>query len=92
MGLLADIFGQSGQATAYFGGQWWMTGLFLIFVFALYFYGRGFTTEAMSLFLFSAIILVTIENLFEIPSDWIILIIIFITIVVGLGLANLIKR
>ncbi len=92
MGLLAETFGESGLASSYFGGQWWMVGLFLIFVFALYFYGRGFTTEAMALFLFSAIILVTIDNLFKIPSDWIILIIVFLVFVVGLGLASLIKK
>jgi len=80
MGLLADVFGISGSGVDFFGGQWWMLGFFIIFIFAVYFYSSGFSGEAMSLWIFAAVILVTIDTLFEIPSDWIIIAILFIVI------------
>lgn len=88
MGLLAEIFGSAGSAQQFFGGQWWMVGLFLIFILSVYFFARGFTAEAMGLFIFSAIILVTIDNLFTIPSEWIIIIIVLISFMIGMGLKN----
>ncbi len=83
MGLLTEIYGSSGLAFDFFGGQWWLVGLFIIFIFTVYLLPKGFSAEAMSLFLFSAFILVTIDGLFQIPSDWIIIIIAFITIIIG---------
>lgn len=83
MGLLTEIFGSSGKAFDFFGGQWWLVGLFVIFVFTIYLYASGFSSEAMGLFLFASFLLVTIDGLFQIPSDWIVIIIAFITIIIG---------
>lgn len=29
----AETFGQTGTAVSFFGGQWWLVGLFLLFIF-----------------------------------------------------------
>lgn len=92
MSLLAEIFGINGSAAEFFGGQWWLAGIFLIFVFTVYLYGRGFTQEAMGLFIFSAFILLTIDGLFQIPIDWIIMIVVFITMLIGLGVKQFLTR
>lgn len=91
MGLLAGLFGESGLATIFFGGQWWLTGLFLIFILSMLMYGFGFGAESMAIFLFSAIILVTLEGLFSIPSDWIIIIIVFIAVLIGFTLNKFLR-
>ncbi len=92
MGLLSTIFGDGGSAAVYFGGSWAIVGLFLIFILSTYFFARGFTAEAMGLFLFSAIILVTLDGVFAIPSDWIIIMLIFIMIIFGMALKNFVTR
>ncbi len=91
MGVLLDIFGSEGLATGFFGGQWWMVGLFLLLIFVTYLFGAGFSAEALALFIFAGVILVTIDNLFRIPSDWIIIIITFIVILIGFSLNKFLR-
>ena len=36
MGILSETFGQAGTAVVFFGGQWWLVGLFLLLVFVTF--------------------------------------------------------
>lgn len=88
MGLLNATFGETGTAQAFFGGEWWLVGLLLIMVLLLYFYGRGVSGDGLIVFIFSAILLVTLDNLFRITNDIVMTIVIFILIFVGLILVR----
>ena len=92
MGLLNETFGETGTAAVFFGGEWWLVGLMLIMTFLLYFYGKGLPAEGIVLFLFSALLLVTLDNLFTIGNDIILTIIIFILIFLGLAAAKALTR
>ena len=75
MTFLNSTFGEVGAATEFFSGQWWLVGFFLIIVFGLYMYGKGVRTEGMILFLLSAFLLVTIDNLFIIAQEHIVFVV-----------------
>lgn len=89
MGLLNETFGITGTAQTYFGGEWWLVGLMLILIFLLYFYGAGLSPEGIIIFIFSALLLVTIDQLFTIDNDIIMTIIIFILLFISLVTAKI---
>ena len=92
MGILNQTFGVAGTAQAFFGGEWWIVGITLIMIFLLYFYGRGLSPEGIVMFLFSAILLVTIDNLFTINNDIIMTVIIFILIFISFSALKFLQK
>lgn len=92
MGLLNATFGQAGTAQTYFGGEWWLVGILLIFIFLMYFYGKGVSVEGLVLFIFSAILFITIDNLFQVGEDIIMTAVVFILIFIAFGLYKIVTR
>lgn len=88
---MTDIFGSNGLAFDFFGGQWWLVGMLIVFLFSTYLYASGFSQEAMSLFIFCSVILVTIDGLFSIPSDWLIIIVTFILVLLGFSVNKFLR-
>lgn len=92
MTFIATTFGQAGAATAFFAGQWFMVGLFLILIFGMYFYGANIPREGLILFLASAFLLVSIDNIFEIPQEYQLTVIIPIMLFIGIILYGVLNR
>lgn len=92
MTFLAATFGETGAAVTFFAGQWWMVGIFLIMIFALYFYGANIPREGLLIFLASSFLLVSIDNIFEIPQEYQLTIIIPIMIFVSIILYGVLNR
>ena len=92
MTFINDTFGYGGAASIYFAGQWWMVGLFLIIIFGLYLYGSNISREGLILFVISAFLLTSINNIFQIPQEYQLMIVIPIIIFIGLIFYSVINR
>lgn len=92
MTFISTTFGQTGTAIVFFAGQWWMVGMFLILIFALYFYGANIPREGLILFLASSFLLASIDNIFEIPQEYQLTIIIPVLIFIAIILYGVINR
>lgn len=92
MSILAETFGQSGTASQFFGGQWWAVGILLIVILVLYFYARGLSAEGVALFLFAAVLFILIDELFVMPQEYVMLIIVLILMFFGFMLWRFIGK
>ena len=53
------LFGQEGTAVAFFGGNWWMLGVFIILLIATVMYQHGSGSTSIALFvLFSSVVMI----------------------------------
>lgn len=86
------VFGETGSAASFFGGQWWLVGFFLILILIVYFYGKGISLEGLVLTIFAAILLLQLNEIFAIGSDLLMLIIIMITLFVGFTFYKIMER
>lgn len=66
--MLAETFGINGTAQAFFGGQWWLVGLFLLFIFAIVLYNFGVGGEMISIFIVTGLLVTMSYQLFSVAS------------------------
>lgn len=92
MTWINQTFGSQGVALSFFSNQWWMVGMFLILVFALYLYGARIPKEGLVLFIISALLLAGINNLFDIPQEYQLVIIVPILIFISVILYLVLNR
>lgn len=92
MELLAYIFGQTGLLNQFLGGYFFVIPLFLIGIFLIFLYVNRVSSDNIMFFILTAILLLTIDDLFQIPAQWTIAIIILILLVVGTYAYNIINR
>ena len=50
MGVFSETFGATGSATTFFGGQWWIVGLFLLIIFITFLAAYRVSSYGITLF------------------------------------------
>jgi hypothetical protein len=91
-GFFDYMFGENGNATAFFGGEWWIVGIFVILLFCLYLYQNRVSPQGIAIFLLSAFLYVTVDGLFSIPQSYIVTIVLFIIIFVAMYFYSFVNR
>jgi hypothetical protein len=66
--MFTETFGDGGTAAYFFGGQWWMVGLFLILIFVLFLAAYRAPSEVISIFLVISLISVGYYQIFVIEE------------------------
>jgi hypothetical protein len=59
-------FGETGNAVIFFGGQWWLVGLFLLLVFAVLMYSEGAGGRNIAIMFITGIVVMLTNSLFTI--------------------------
>lgn len=80
---LAETFGQAGTAVTFFGGQWWLVGMFLLFVFLAFLIAYKVNAAGITMFVISGILTVSAYQLFIINEQITQTILLFVFIFVG---------
>lgn len=83
MEFLTYIFGETGLMNSFFGGYYFIIPLFFFGLFLLYLYVNRVSSDNIMLFLFTGILLITIDDLFSVPIEYTIGIIILILFIIG---------
>lgn len=86
------VFGDGGSASSFLGGNWWLVGLFLMFIFILYFYSKGVSMEGLILTLFAGVLLIQLNGIFDIASDYLMLIIVIFVLFIGYTFYKIMER
>lgn len=86
--VFQSIFSSSGPATAFFGGQWFLVGLFLVLILAIYFIGKGFSAQSIAFFAFSSLVLLISDDLFIIDTNIFISIFVILVLYAGIVFAG----
>jgi hypothetical protein len=81
--MFNETFGATGTAVTFFGGQWWMVGLFLILVFLVFLLAYRVPSEVISLYLIISFITVGAYQIFVIEEYIIQTVLLFVFILVG---------
>ena len=78
--MLAETFGASGTAQAFFGGLWWVVGIYLLMIFISMLMGYKVQADGIAIFIIVGLLTITAYSLFilddQIPQ--VILLFIFI--------------
>lgn len=67
--VLAETFGETGTAVTFFGGQWWLVGLFLLLLFVVFLFAYKVPFEAISIFIITGLISISSYQLFVIDES-----------------------
>jgi len=63
------LFGESGTAVEFFGGQWWLLGLFFLLVFAVLMFSAGVDGRAIAMMIMTGLVVMISENIFTLLSS-----------------------
>lgn len=91
MGLLDTIFGQSSEIAQTFGGLWFLVGFFLLLFFILILVGIGANADSIVLFSLIMILMLAIDDLFQVPITIYVTIIVFLVLYVSAKLYSWLK-
>lgn len=64
--IFSSLFGDGGNAALFFGGQWWLVGLFLLLIFAVFMFSEGANGQAIALMVMTGVVVVIAEEIFTI--------------------------
>lgn len=67
--IFGHVFGDTGTAVGFFGGQWWLLGIFLLTVFAIVMYSSGANGRAITLMFLIGLIAMVSEEIFTLVSS-----------------------
>lgn len=90
--IFNTVFGDGGSAALFFGGQWWLVGLFLMLILVIYFYGKGVGMEGLLLTMFAGVLLVQLKAIFAIGNDILMLIIVVFILLIGYTFYKIMER
>lgn len=62
------IFGETGTAVDFFGGQWWLLGLFFLVLFGAVMYNAGANGKAIALMITTGVVVIISEEIFTLVS------------------------
>jgi len=81
--MFNETFGDGGTAMTFFGGQWWLVGLFIILIFLVFLLAYRVPSDVISIFLVISFITVGAYQIFVIQEYIIQTILLFVFILVG---------
>lgn len=64
MEIFEYLFGQSGTAVDFFGGNWWLVGIFFLVIFALVLFTEGAGSNSIALILLVGSVLIVTYPIF----------------------------
>jgi len=67
--VFAETFGQLGTAQTFFGGQWWLVGLFILLVFVVFLSAYRVTAYGMTTFIILGLLSISGYNIFIIQEQ-----------------------
>ena len=67
--VLSETFGETGTAVNFFGGQWWLVGLFLLLLFIVFLLAYKVSSEAIIFFIVAGLTSVGSYQLFIINES-----------------------
>jgi len=92
MEFLTYIFSNTGLLNQFLGGYYYVIPFFLFIILLLYLHVNRVSSDNIMIFFLIGLLLVTIDNLFNLPVEWIIGIIILSSMVIGTYLYTIINR
>jgi len=66
---LAETFGHTGTAAAFFGGQWWIVGLFILLIFLVFLSAYKVSAYGITVFLILGLLTISSYNIFIIEEQ-----------------------
>ena len=81
--MLNETFGTAGTAVTFFGGQWWLVGLFLLLLFVVFLLAYRVNAEGISIVVVLGLISVGSFQLFVISEQYVQTILFIIFMFVG---------
>ncbi len=63
------VFGETGTAVDWFGGQWWLLGLFVLIIFAVVMFSAGANGRAIAIMIMTGLIVIVSEQIFTLASS-----------------------
>lgn len=67
--VFAEVFGLNGLGTAFFGGQWWLLGLFLLLIFVTFLVAYRVTAYGITTFIIIGLLSISGYQLFVIGEQ-----------------------
>jgi hypothetical protein len=66
--IFEQIFGSAGIAVDFFGGQWWLLGLFFLVLFGTVMYSAQASGKAIALMITTGVVIIISEQIFTLIS------------------------
>jgi len=88
MGLLSEIFGESGGLVTNVFGFSFFVALFILVFFLLMLFVNGVSAESISLYVLLFVILISIDNIFNVPAQIISVLVVFALLFVAIVFYN----
>lgn len=83
MGLFDQTFGETGTAASFFGGEWWLVGVFLLIIFVCFLMAYRVPADGITLFIVMGTSLIGFYNLFIINEQYVQTLLFIVFIFVG---------